>query len=53
MRDDHAIVARLLKHLDDSLTGENSTRAIERELAEEDWNQSPVPPPRRDAQTSR
>ena len=44
MRDDHAIVARLLKHLDDSLTGENSTRAIELELAEEDWNQSPVPP---------
>ena len=44
MRDDHAIVARLLKHLDDSLTGENSTRAIERELAEDDWNQSPVLP---------
>ena len=45
MNDDHATatLTRPPKHLDYSLTGENSTRAIERGLAEADWYQSPVP----------
>ena len=43
MRDDHATVARQLKHFDYSLTIENCTRAIERGLADGDWYQRPVP----------
>jgi len=43
MRNDHATVARQLKHLDDSLPIENSTRAIEHGLADGDWYQRPVP----------
>jgi fatty acid desaturase len=45
MSDNHATatLTRPPKHLDYSLTGENSTKAIERGLAEADWYQSPVP----------
>jgi fatty acid desaturase len=45
MSDDHATatLTRPPKHLDYSLTGENSTKAIEKGLAEADWYQSPVP----------
>ena len=45
MSDNHApaTLMRPPKHLDYSLTGENSTKAIERGLAEADWYQSPVP----------
>lgn len=43
--DDHdtLVLAKPPKHLDYSLTGENSTKAIERGLAEADWYQCPVP----------
>ncbi len=41
---DHGtVVLKPPKHLDYSLTGENSTRAIERGLAEAEWYQCPVP----------
>ena len=45
MSDNHATatLTRPPKSLDYSLTGENSTKAIERGLAEADWYQSPVP----------
>ncbi|MFM8982467.1 MAG: hypothetical protein ACKOLA_06085, partial [Spartobacteria bacterium] len=43
MNDDQATLTRPPKKLDYSLTGENSTKAIERGLAEADWYQSPVP----------
>ena len=43
MNDDLATATRPPKHLDYSITGENSTKAIERGLAEADWYQSPVP----------
>jgi len=44
--DDHhstAVITKPPKHLDYSLTGEESKRAIERGLAEADWYQTPVP----------
>lgn len=46
MHDDHhpsAVAARPPQHLDYSLVGEESHRAIERGLAEAEWYQSPVP----------
>ncbi len=38
-----AVLTKPAKHLDYSLTGENSKRAVELGLAEADWYQSPVP----------
>jgi len=45
MDHDHgtAVLTRPPKHLEYSLTGENSAKAIERGLAEADWYQTPVP----------
>ena len=37
MNDDHATATCPPTHLDYSITGENSTKAIERGLAEADW----------------
>lgn len=38
-----SVITKPPKHLDYSLTGEESKRAIERGLAEADWYQTPVP----------
>src|SRR3954467_8215864 len=38
-----AVLTRPPKHLDYSLTGEETKRAIERGLAEAEWYQCPVP----------
>jgi Na+-transporting NADH:ubiquinone oxidoreductase subunit F len=45
MNDEHhtTVLLRPPKHLDYSLTGEESQRAIERGLAEADWYQCPIP----------
>jgi len=45
MSDEATAVLMPPRKLDYSLTGENSTKAIERGLAEADWYQSPVPRP--------